>query len=611
MADGGSLFNELRRRNVIRAAAGYLVVAWLIVQVVETIAGIFELPPQFGQTVVIILAIGFVPAIFVAWVFELTPDGFVRNRGDTPPADSSMNRRFDRLVILALAAAVVLFGVHTFVLDPAADREAIEAAKLEGQKTALVGTYGDRSIAVLPFVNLSSDPDQEYFGDGLAEELLHQLEQVPNLLVVSRTSSFSFKDSGLTAKDIAEQLGVVHVLEGSVRKSRTRLRITAQLIDARVDGHLWSQTYDRELADIFDIQDEVAASVVDKLKIELDVGVPNAERHDPEAYALYLRARGHINAGGTELLAEIEAWLDRALEIDPTFVDAEALQVRVYVSQSDQAGIAGDRERRASYWRKRAALIEDLRERAPDNVNVLRVLAFEAMLIRVELPAAARYLERATAIAPRNSDVLLPVLTLAKQLNNFDLAIRIGEYVIKRDPLYFWVHTNLADAYSRAGRFDEAVEHFRIAASLNPGAQATHWKLGTALVYAGRPDEAIESLEREIGGDYRLQGLAVAYHSLGDTRASDEALEELHDSQGVEEAWPFGFARVYAWRGDADKAFEFLRMIKDHNPSMLSDVATHPSFRPIQSDPRWYQFVKEINELVPEVDFNPVLPPEI
>jgi len=611
MAADGSLFNELRRRNVIRAAAGYLVVAWLIVQVVETIAGIFGLPARLGQVIVIVLAIGFVPACVVAWVFELTSDGLVRDRGSERPADPSLNRRFDRIIILTLAAAVVLFGVHTFVLDPIADREAIEAARREAEISVLKGAYGDKSIAVLPFTNMSSDPEQEYFGDGLAEQLLHLLEQVPNLLVVSRTSSFSFKGSNLTTKDIAEQLGVVHILEGSVRKSGNRLRITAQLIDARIDAHVWSQTYDRELADIFDIQDEVATNVVNELKVEMNVGMPAADRRDPEAYTLYLRAREHLNAENLELLDDIEAWLDRALELDPAFVDAEALQVRLYLAQAEAAGIAGDEDRHADYFQKHTALVEALRERAPDNVNVIRVLAWKALLFDGDLPAAARLLERAMAAAPRDSDVLLAALTLATQLNQVDLAIRIGEFVLERDPLYFWVHTNLADAYTRAGRFDDAVEHFRIAASLSPDAPATHWKLGTALVFAGRPDKAIESLQRELATAYRLHGLAVAYHSMGDDRASDEALQELLSDPADEQEWPFGFARVYAWRGDADKAFEYLRVIQRENPSRLSGIATNPYFQPIHGDPRWQPFIEGIDELMPTVNFHPNLPSEV
>ena len=388
MAEKASLFTELKRRNVFRAAAGYLVVAWLIVQVVETLTGIFELPAQVGQWVVIVLAIGFVPAMVVSWAFELTPQGFIKDRGAEAPADVPLNQRFDRVIMLALAAAVVLFGVHTFILDPAADREAIEAAKQEGEAAALHGAYGDRSIAVLPFVNMSSDKEQEYFGNGLAEELLHLLEKVPGLLVISRTSSFSFKDSDLTSQAIAEQLGVVHILEGSIRKSGNRLRITAQLIDTRTDGHLWSGTYDRELEDIFDIQDEVAAKVVENLKIEMGLDMPTSTPHNPEAYALFLRARENLVSANWDLLDDTERLLDRILELDPSFIDAEVLRGYLYFNRAQQAANTGDIDQAREIMRKRSEVLDDLIERAPDNVRVQTAAAWRGILHGTDLSAA-------------------------------------------------------------------------------------------------------------------------------------------------------------------------------------------------------------------------------
>jgi len=263
------------------------------------------------------------------------------------------------------------------------------------------------------------------------------------------------------------------------------------------------------------------------------------------------------------------------------------------------------------YRQKYTALVSDLGERAPDNLRVLTLLAWKAMLVEGDLPVAAGFLERATAAAPRDPDVLLAVLTLASRLNQVDLAIGVGEFVIERDPLYFWVHNNLADAYTRAGRFDEAVDHYRIAASLSPDTAGTHWRLGTALVFAGRPDEAVDSLRRETEWVYRMQGLAVAYHSMGDGRASDEALQELLTDTLLEEEWPLGFARTYAWRGDADNAFRYLEVMRNGSPSSLSGIATNPYFRPIHGDPRWQPLVEEIDEVMPEVNFNPKLPPEI
>ena len=391
-----SFFDELKRRNVLRIAAAYLVGAWLIIQVANEILPLFvDSGELVSRIIVIILAIGFIPAVIIAWVFELTPEGLVRDRGEAQPSDASAHKRFDRIIMLALAVAVVFFAVHTFVIDPAKDQAAIEEARKQGETTALLGSFGDKSIAVLPFVNMSSDPEQEYFGDGIAEELLHLLEKVPGLMVTSRTSSFNFKDSGLSVKEIAKQLGVVHILEGSVRRSGDTLRITAQLIDSRIDSHLWSGTYDRELVDIFDIQDEVAAKVVDELKVEMNVDMPTVDRRDPEAYTLYLRARAHLNLDDPALLDDAKSLLDRVLEIEPDFIDAQALQSQLLFFRARQAWSAGNGELGERLLETREALVDDLRVRAPDNARVQSLLAWQYMMFESDALSAASQIEKA------------------------------------------------------------------------------------------------------------------------------------------------------------------------------------------------------------------------
>ncbi|MDX1509362.1 MAG: hypothetical protein R3358_13835, partial [Woeseiaceae bacterium] len=391
-----SFLDELRRRNVLRVAAAYLVAAWLIVQVAETIFPLFGFDETPARIVVIILAVGFVPALVVAWVFELTPEGLIRDTGGDAGADAAGNKRFDRIIMLTLAAAVILFGVHTFIIDPAADRAAVDAARSEGEVAALRQSFGDKSIAVLPFVNMSSDPEQEYFGDGIAEEILNLLEKVPGLLVTSRTSSFNFRNSGMSAKEIADELGVVHILEGSVRKSGNTLRITAQLIDSRVDGHLWSDKYDRELVDIFDIQDEVAARVVEELKIKLDVDMPTSTRHDPQAYALYLKARTLLQTDDPNALDEVKRLLEQALQIEPDFIDAQVATNLYYVRRLRiyrMGGPGSSWELIEEYEEKRRALLESLRQTASEHPGVVVALAHPA-ISRGELKDAAAMLER-------------------------------------------------------------------------------------------------------------------------------------------------------------------------------------------------------------------------
>ena len=243
------LVSELKRRNVLRMAVLYAVAAWLIVQVAEVLIDLAKLPDWIGTTTLWLLAVGFPIALIFSWFYELTSEGISLEKGVKPGESTTQvtGRRMDFIVISLLCAAVILFAYDKW----------------------WIGSPPEKSIAVLAFENMSGDPDQEYFSDGISEELLNLLAQIPELTVISRSSSFSFKGKDVAIPTIAEQLRVAHVLEGSVRRSGNRVRITAQLIEGRSDSHLWSETYDRALGDIFAIQDEIAAKVVNQLKVKL------------------------------------------------------------------------------------------------------------------------------------------------------------------------------------------------------------------------------------------------------------------------------------------------------------------------------------------------------
>ena len=258
-----SLFNELKRRNVFRVGFAYIVMAWLVLQVADVILNNIIAPGWVFHVLLLFLAIGFPFAVFFAWAFELTPEGLKKEK-DVDRSKSITRvtgRKLDYGVIAVLVLALAYFTFDKFVLDPSRDAELVQAtteAVAEQATESGKAEITDKSIAVLPFVNMSNDPDQEYFSDGISEELLNVLAQFPGLKVAARTSAFQFKGQNRDIVGIAKQLHVNHVLEGSVRKSGNRLRITAQLIDAESGFHLWSETYDRELDDIFAIQDEIS-----------------------------------------------------------------------------------------------------------------------------------------------------------------------------------------------------------------------------------------------------------------------------------------------------------------------------------------------------------------
>ena len=315
-----SFLAELKRRNVIRVAIGYVAVSWLLLQAGALMFSAFDLPNTAVRGLFAVLVIAFVPALVFAWVYELTPEG-LRRTSEVDHGDSISHltgRKLDFLVIGVLAAAVALLLIDKFALAPRREaaqvKAALESAKAPPASSATPIAAGavadgaipeidkDPSIAVLPFANMSSDKEQEYFSDGMTEELLNLLAKVPKLRVIARTSSFAYKGKEAPIAEIARALKVAAVLEGSVRKSADHVRITVQLIRAIDSSHLWSETYDRTLDDIFKTQDEIAAAVVGQLKIKLLGAVPTAKPVDPKTYPLLLQAAALLGQGQREVI---------------------------------------------------------------------------------------------------------------------------------------------------------------------------------------------------------------------------------------------------------------------------------------------------------------------
>jgi len=331
-----NFFAELKRRNVIRFAGLYLVGSWLLVQVASTVLPMFGAPEWLPRSIVILLAIGFLPALIFSWVFELTPQGLKRDE-DVPPEESiapQTARRMNRTIIAVLILALAYFAFDKFVLTPKR-----EAARVAAESTTTVDAH---SLAVLPFVNMSGDAANEYFSDGISEEILNVLARTPELRVVARTSSFSFKGKTREIPAIARELNVRMVLEGSVRKQEDRVRITAQLIDAKSGFHLWSETYDRKLQDIFAIQDEIAKAIGKELEVKLvrtgDAGKTSAGTRNLAAYDLYLRGIALWQTRRGDALWQALELFEKAVAADPEFAQAYAGQALVYAVVWDYSG---------------------------------------------------------------------------------------------------------------------------------------------------------------------------------------------------------------------------------------------------------------------------------
>ena len=320
-----SLITELKRRNVFRVGAAYAVAAWLLMQVVDVVIPVIEAPDWVAKSILLLLAIGFPVALLFAWAFELTPEGlkFERDVDRSSSIATSTGRRLNYAIIGILSAALVFFALDKFVWR-AADIESSASQK--------------RSIAVLPFANMSGDPDQLFFSDGISEEILNSLVRVKGISVASRTSSFKYRGDITSIPDIANELGVLFILEGSVRRSGSQLRITAQLIDAEADRHMWSQTYDRQDNEIFEIQSDIANSIANAIRAEIGldetVSIPTRNlTQDMDAYDLYLKGQLALQRRGTtqDVLDSVE-YLAEAVALDPGFADAWAFLSAAYAT---------------------------------------------------------------------------------------------------------------------------------------------------------------------------------------------------------------------------------------------------------------------------------------
>lgn len=599
-----SLYEELKRRNVFRVATAYVVVAWLVVQVVETIFPAFGFSDKAVRVVVIAFGIGFVPAVIVAWVFELTPGGLRRDSEVEPssPYSRLTARHLDRVIIVVLVLGITFFALDKFLLAPdrAQQREA-EVAQ-QARSDAVAGFYGDRSIAVLPFVNMSSDPEQEYFGDGIAEEILNLLASIRELRVISRSSAFAFKGRDLEIPEVAKQLGVAHILEGSIRKSGNRVRVTAQLIEARTDTHLWSGTYERELADVFLIQDEIAADVAKNLHFTLLSPLPKSTPTDPLVLALTQQAKQIQQSRPENVGQKMQQLLDRALTIDPNYVPAlEWMVYAVFFLRQDEI-ISED-----EYidWNNR--LENQILALDPDSGFVEASDAFDAVWKEGDLERAAKLFTRALASRPSDSDIARLAGYFARHIGRLDVAIRLAEHSTAIDPLCYQCLYHLSRTYFIAGRLDEAVEARSRYLVLGPGGNF-HFALMQLL--QNDPVAALEIVEGFPDGDpQRTSILAMANFSLGNLTEAETYLGILVEDPNLVDSNLV--SQVSAWMNRTDLAFERLATAAEIDALAASFDVFLPTYRNLHADPRWDQWRESVGmsrERLSAIEFDPPLP---
>jgi len=509
-----SFFSELKRRSVLRVGAAYAVVAWLLIQIAETILPPFGFGEGHFRILVIVLAIGFIPAMIIAWVFELTPEGLQkdkdvdRDRAVTP----GVHKRFDRIVMLVLALGITYFAFDKFVLSDSREHAIVEQAREDAVASALASMRANKSIAVLPFVDMSPNKDQEYLADGITEELLNELAQLEELNVTGRTSSFKFKGHNEDLRIIGEQLSVGYILEGSVRQDGDKLRITAQLNETQQGSHVWSDTYDRTLDSIFAIQEEIAKEVAGALSIKLGVAgrnhLPGTGTNNVEAYDIFLQARSRQIAGEPEVQA---ALYEQATVLDRDYAEA-------WMAWGATLGGGVSWNLPSAEARITQELGRSYVERALDidpklYLGYRRLSGFE--WARGNWVGAARLWEKYAALVPTDIKAQMGSSNALSKTGRINEAIRIVEIEDQidqiTDPLNTLTLLRKAEYYIQATRYEDANETLarvdRITGRPSQGAVLRRMFLA---ITRGKLAEIRQALETYAERDRRVQFVVQA-----------------------------------------------------------------------------------------------------
>ena len=530
------LYQELRRRNVFRVGVAYVVVGWFLAEIGSLLFGTFEAPAWVMKVFATLIILGFPLALFFAWAFEMTPDGLKREKDidRSQSAAPQSGRKFDFVIIFLLAVGLVYFVYESRSrVDPATE-------PLLTQPDSAIDSSADRqrvpakSIAVLPFVNMSGVQENEYFSDGLAETLLHMLAQIEELQVAARTSAFKFKGKNEDVRLIGEQLGVATVLEGSVQRAGNRIRITVQLIDVADGFHLWSQNYDRTLDDIFAVQDDIAASVVAALELTF-LGRPQGETgQDPAAYDELLKLRDAL-ASGKAIAATIDK-LEAFTGTHPDYADAYATLSEAYVIHRNHAGLIPEKLGQQAIEAARKAV--ELDPAAPGTHAALsRALVDQGQFIRA-VPVLAKAME----LEPGNADTIVDQATVLAAQGRFQEATGLMELAIRLDPLNDNTRIKLCEHYDSIGRHDQALSVLETGLELTPDSTSLVFAMALHYQQIGRYPDAVarlhELLSKEADHINAWQILFAINISMGDLATAEtylQRVEALSRNRGADE----------------------------------------------------------------------------
>ena len=580
-----SFLHELRRRKVFRLAALYIVGAWVVLQVADLAFESWDIASSALRYIWLGAILGFPVALIFGWRYDITAHGIVR----TPPVDTGAQidlslRRADR-IILTLLMAVSVGAIYQITIQ-------ISESSTAGAEEIVQHDTEPNSIAVLPFANMSSDPEQEYFSDGITEEILNLLVKIPELKVTSRTSVFTFKGQNVDIPTVAKELGVAHILEGSVRKAGNQVRITTQLIEAGNDVHLWSETYERQLDDIFAIQDEIAREVVKALQIQLLGEAPLATSTNTEAYNLYLRGKHFATMGTPEgLESSIKAYQE-SISLDGDFAPTWA-GLSIVLRWQGQYGIVDLHE--ATEASRGAAM----RALEIDNTLAEAWLALAEIQFRYDWDwsNAEVTTRKALKYGPQNAPVLRLAGSFALSLGEMERALGLAQLAVDLDPLEYSGLAKLGTTYWALGQLKEEERIYRRILELYPDSDSHSVKswLAATLTRQGKPEEGLQYLIFDSENRWQRAMSAIVLHSLG--RHEEERPIRQNMIDDYSQTWAFGIVVTYAWHGDLDKAFEWLDIAFEQKDSYMTQLIYNPWLASLHDDPRWEKILDKMGLL--------------
>lgn len=583
-----NFFAELKRRNVYKVAVAYLVVSWLLIQAASIFLPAFEAPAWVMKVFILVLVLGFPAALIFSWAFEITPEG-IKLESEIEPNKSITRKTGRKIVAMTTVLAVIAAGLFVFQLVRARSTSSIATS---------APAMTNKSIAVLPFDNLSRDPDNAYFCEGVQDEILTRLAKVADLKVISRTSTQRFKSAPDDLREIAKQLGVAHILEGSVQKATDQVRVNVQLVNALTDAHLWADTYDRKLTDIFAVETEIARAIADTLQAKLSGSEQHAIAAQPtentEAHQLYLKGRFFWNKRtGNDLKKSID-YFEQAIAADPAYALAYAGVADAYVFLPGYtAGTPQDCYPKAMAAAKKALELDDTLAEAHTT------LAIALWLFEFDFAQAIRGFQRAIELNPNYAiahqqygNVLLVAL------GRFGDAIVQGNRAVELDPLSLVINADAGSNYYFARRYDEAVAQLRKTIEMDPGYYFAHVNLGQALEMKGARDAAIAEYEkaRALNDDPSVLGmLARTYGLSGNKNEAGKLLDKLKELSKQRYVGAYSFALAYLGLGDKEEALRWLeKSYQDRAGSDIGYIRVDPLLDPLRGDPRFEALAEKI-----------------